>query len=206
MHTITWQNGIRLTAMIAVAVLWLTTAPTTAIFWTLFIVFASFDLDPKPIGIGALALLVLIPVTLSIERLTWLSEPLAVYVFFLLTIVVGLQMLALLRSPAEVDEPEETHALYNTSVSQPFLDEMVISEPSAPPVFPKQLAKKVTKPRRSQATIASDADIFVPKAASKPSLKTKLKLSKNNKKTDQAPGQIHDEMLDLRTGVRPFRE
>ena len=95
------QSTVRGAALIVVLLLWLLVSPTTAFFWTLFIVWAVFRLDSRMIGIGALVLLVLIPITLSFKRFEGMSEQLAIYVFFLFCITVALQILELRHEPKE---------------------------------------------------------------------------------------------------------
>lgn len=93
----TTQSILRGTTILIVVLLWMIVSPITAFFWTLFLIFAAFKLDSRIIGIGAITLLIIIPIALSTELYEWMAEQLAVYVFYLLCITVAVQMLELYR-------------------------------------------------------------------------------------------------------------
>ena len=85
-----------------VMMLWLFVSPVTAFFWSILLIWTNFKLDSRIIGIGALVLLISIPLALSIELYEWMAEQLAVYVFYLLCITVFLQILELRRDTKNV--------------------------------------------------------------------------------------------------------
>lgn len=91
--------------MLVVILLWALVSPVTAFFWTLFLLAVTFRLDSQMFGIGALILLILIPITQLKEEWSPASEQLAVYVFYLLCIVVVLQLLEIKRKPDTTREP-----------------------------------------------------------------------------------------------------
>jgi len=95
---------LRFTTICIVLLLWFLFSPVTAFFWTLFLIWAVFRLDARIIGVGALTLLIMIPITLSLPLYEWMAEQLAVYVFYLLSITVALQMIELWRNPEKGDE------------------------------------------------------------------------------------------------------
>lgn len=110
MQKLSQQSILRVTAVCVVLLLWLFVAPITAFFWTIFLIWTAFGLDSRVIGYGAITLLVMIPITLSIELYEWMSEQLAVYVFYLLCITVTLQAIELFREGdigEEKEDPEE---------------------------------------------------------------------------------------------------
>lgn len=100
LHTRAFRYALRTATLLALGVLWLYTSLTTTIFWGIFIIWAVWRLDSRYVGAGALVLLVAIPITLSLgeEQWGWLAEQLAVYVFFLLCITVGLQIIEMMTS------------------------------------------------------------------------------------------------------------
>ncbi len=110
LHTQTFQSTLRVVTILTVCVLWIYTSLTTAFFWTLFLVWAVWRLDSRIIGGGAIVLLVLIPFMLSIEMWAWTAETLAVWVYFLLCITVGLQILELRHTPEETLSNDESVA------------------------------------------------------------------------------------------------
>jgi hypothetical protein len=138
---------VRVTVLVVVGLLFLYTAPTTAIFWTLFLVWAAFRLDSRMIGMGALALLVCIPIVLSLgeEEWGWLAEQLAVYVFFLLCITVGLQIIELMLEPRDTadltEQSTSPHQAKPSKTSAPVPDYTLHTEktPAGTP-SPKHLA------------------------------------------------------------------
>lgn len=111
------QFIVRGIAMFIVFILWLTVSPITAFFWSLFLVWVVFQLDSRIIGVGALTLLVVIPIVLSTDLYEYMAEQLAVYVFFLLCITVALQILELRRDDS-VPKIEQIHLPKNTKAKQ----------------------------------------------------------------------------------------
>ncbi len=111
LHTRAFMYVLRVATGVVVCALWIYTSLTTAFFWTLFLVWAVWRLDSRIIGGGAIALLVLIPILLSVETWAWTAETLAVWVYFLLCITVGLQMLEMMLTSRRVDEfpSEQVH-------------------------------------------------------------------------------------------------
>lgn len=99
MQKIVNQSTLRTFITSIILILWLTVSPVTAFFWSLLLLWATFKLDTRIVGYGAVALLVLIPIVLSTKLYEWMAEQLAVYVFYLLCITVVLQMLELYRDP-----------------------------------------------------------------------------------------------------------
>ncbi len=97
MQKLSRQSIIRGTAIFVALLLWVLVSPVTAFFWTLFLVWTAFELDFRVIGYGAITLLVMISITLSTDLYEWMSEQLAVYVFYLLCITVALQIIELYR-------------------------------------------------------------------------------------------------------------
>lgn len=104
---------VRVATLVTVALLWLFVSPVTAFFWSILLLWAIFELDSRIIGIGALVLLIVIPLALSTELYAWMAEQLAVYVFYLLCITVFLQMLELRRDTkiSEVDKSNKVSAV-----------------------------------------------------------------------------------------------
>jgi carbon starvation protein CstA len=144
---------VRVTVLVVVGLLFLYTAPTTAIFWTLFLVWAAFRLDSRMIGMGALALLVCIPIVLSLgeEEWGWLAEQLAVYVFFLLCITVGLQIIELILEPRDTadltEQSTSPHQAKPSKTSAPVPDYTLHTEKTpARTSSPKHLAHRRPHP------------------------------------------------------------
>jgi len=147
-------------AVIGIFFLFLYTSLTTAIFGSVFIIWAVWRLDSRYVGGAGLALLVAIPVILSLgkDEWDWLAEQFAVYVFFLLCITVGLQIIEMAiesrTSNVERGGTKETCALVN----YPILHEQPhTSRAHAPPrpkhkIFPAGVHPARPQPR-SQAGI-----------------------------------------------------
>lgn len=110
----TTQSILRGTTIFIVVLLWMLVSPITAFFWTLFLVWAVFKLDSRIIGVGALTLLILIPLALSSPLYEWVAEQLAVYVYYLLCITVVLQILKL-RRDSEGDEDVSVPEIENVT-------------------------------------------------------------------------------------------
>lgn len=102
MQKISLQSILKSFAVFMVMMLWLFVSPVTAFFWSILLIWTNFKLDSRIIGIGALVLLISIPLALSIELYEWMAEQLAVYVFYLLCITVFLQILELRRDTKNV--------------------------------------------------------------------------------------------------------
>ena len=96
---------VRNFTMLVVILLWTLVSPVIAFFWTLFLLAITFRLDSKMFGVGALILLILIPITQLKEEWSLVSEQLAIYVFYLLCIVVVLQLLEIKRKPNTTEQP-----------------------------------------------------------------------------------------------------
>lgn len=72
--------------------LWSTVAPTTAFFWSIFLIWWAFRFDSKIVGGVALIFLLFIPLFIS-QHLEAKAERFAVYVFLLLAITAVLQVI-----------------------------------------------------------------------------------------------------------------
>jgi len=101
------KNWFKALAVIVLLLLWFLVSPTTAFFWTIFLVWWAFRLDARIVGGVALAFLVCIPIFLFLhmeER----AEQFAVYVYFLLIITVALQIIEYWRDQRYVLSPKLT--------------------------------------------------------------------------------------------------
>ncbi|MDO8492284.1 MAG: hypothetical protein Q7S34_01425 [bacterium] len=90
------KTWFKVAIFVVVFVLWFTVSAVTAFFWTIFLVWWAFRLDSRILGWIAIAFLVLIPVTQYFDA-DERAEQIAVYVYFLLVIVVTLQIIEFRR-------------------------------------------------------------------------------------------------------------
>ncbi len=102
------QNFVQLLAALIVALAWVFVPGVYTFFISVLIVWAAFRLDSRMVAGSALALLVLIPVLLATDNQDK-AEQFAVYVFFLLSITVVLQILETLREPSFALSPAANH-------------------------------------------------------------------------------------------------
>lgn len=95
-----------MTLLIAVA-LWVLVSPDTAFFWSVFLAWWVLRLDSRILGGVAIGFLVLIPV-LQYFHEDARAEQIAVYVYFLLVMVVVLQIIEFRREGRGAMIPEES--------------------------------------------------------------------------------------------------
>lgn len=100
LKNITLTDVLKISGLIVVFLLWVFVAPTTAFFWSVFLLWATWRLDARIIGAVALAFLVTIPALLYIGQ-DIRAEQLAVYVYFLLAITVVLEIIEMMRTRYE---------------------------------------------------------------------------------------------------------
>jgi hypothetical protein len=93
-----------------VLTLWFTVDLSTAFLWTVFLLWWAFRLDPRILGGIAIAFLVAIPVAQYFGA-DAKAEQLAVYVYFLLVMVVALQIIEYRRDGGADDASETTPSL-----------------------------------------------------------------------------------------------
>ncbi len=113
--------AFKFAAVFFAASLWNVVAPTTAFFWTVFLVWWVFRLDSRIIGGVALAFLTSIPILLSLQ-MDVKAEQFAVYVYFLLAMTVVLQILEFRREkPREIwqGSTEENISTPNLPIEEP---------------------------------------------------------------------------------------
>lgn len=94
------QSVFRITILLVALVLWAFVTPITAFFWNIFLVWWVFRLDSRILGWVAIGFLILIPVVQYFNA-DDRAEQVAVYVYFLLVMIVTLQIIEFRREGGE---------------------------------------------------------------------------------------------------------